>query len=187
MTCYELKMVDFIAFLLGEKEQPENWNDIFSEYVGLRENKSSVYLLRLMTEINYLQNKYKIIIESVRILAVKKVEDLVDILKSHGFRAAYDWNNPSTYSRDLKAVLSGAKRLLTQCQRKQEELETYQKKHSKDAERKDFYMWAVALGEHRGHRVDLEVTTVAEWCIMLNNYERYCEVQNAKHNNLIKK
>lgn len=197
MNCYSLKMSLFIAYLLNEIVKPDNWDDIYSEYIGLRENKSSMFILKLMTEIKYLKTKYFIIEKTCEtLIGVGKSEscDLIDIselkiiLKDYGFRAQYDIKNKSTYTRDIKAALSGAKKLITLWQRKEQELQQYEKRHAgKEVQKKDFNIWAITLGKYLGFRIDLEVTTVAEWCEMLNQYEKYCEVINAEANNQLKK
>lgn len=187
MTCYTLKMSAFISCLMNEVEKPDNWDDIYSEYIGLRENKSSLFILSLMKDIAYLKTKHFIINKCCEVLAIAYSKELVDELKKYGFRAEYNWDNKSTYSRDLKSALSGAKKLITLWQRKEQELEQYQKKHAgKEVQKKDFFIWAITLGKFLGFRIDLEMVTVAEWCEMLNQYERYCEVENSKQNNLLK-
>lgn len=179
-------MEKFMGYLLDEESRPDEWADIYAEYIGLRENKSSLFVLGLMREIVYLKTKNFIINKCCEVLAVAPSPELIAELKAYGFRGAYDWNNKSTYSRDLRAALSGAKKLITLWQRKEEELERYQARHAgKELSKKDFYVWAVTLSEFMKFRVDLSVTMVAEWCEMLNKYERYCETANAQQNNIL--
>jgi hypothetical protein len=187
----------FISYLLGEADKPVNWEDLHSEYVSLRENKNSTFIIKLMTEITYLKTKYNLcekIAETLIEIAKHERAELIDIsgltgmLKDYGYRAEYNLKNKSTFTRDVKIVLSGIKKLTTTWQRKEEELAEYQKKYAgKEVQRKDFYVWAVTLSKYFGYRVDLEAVTVSEWCEMLNQYERYCEVQNAENTNQLNK
>lgn len=196
VTCYNLKMIDFIDYLLGEKTPlPDNWEDIHAEYIGLIESKSSLFILGVMKEISTCKAKYQIIQEACSVMLVcfraklgnDTIKRLKDVLKGYGFRAEYNTENPATFSRDIKAALSGSKRLIMQWERKEKELEEYQKRHAGEAlQRKDFFVWAVTLSEFLGFRVDLSTIVVAEWCQMRNQYEKYCEVKNAEQNNKLK-
>lgn len=195
MNCYSLTMSQFLDYLFGETKPPE-WDDIYSEYIGLRENKSSLFILTLMKEIAYLKTKHYIIERACTTAAqvvsmspegmMPDISELIKVIKEYGFKGEYNVKNKSTFSRDIKIVLSQIKKLITTRQRKEEELEEYQKKHAgKELTRKDFNVWAITLGKYLGYRVDLAVTTVAEWCMIMNEYERYCEVENSKQNNIL--
>lgn len=189
-TAYNTKMILFISWLMEEEPKPEDWEDLYSEYIGLRENKSSLYILGLIKEIAYLKTKYQIVNQAVEMLNLCFENTLIDqgqeikkILKEYNFRFQFDMTKPELFSRDLRAVLSGNKKTITTWQRKEAELEEYQKKHAGEAwKKKDFYVWAITLGEHQGYRIDLETIYVAEWCQLLNKYEQYCEVKNAQYN-----
>ncbi len=170
-------------------QRPDNWEDIYSEYIGLRENKSALFILSLIKDITFLKAKYNIVEQCCKLLTVcfdnvliAEVETLKDTLRMENFRFAFDLKDPGTFTANIKAVLSANKKKITTWQRKEKELKEYQEKHAGKAwDRKSFYVWAVTLSDYKGgSRVDLEIITVAEWCIMMNNYERYCEVVNAQ-------
>jgi len=181
-------MVQFMAWLLEEEPLPECWNDLYSEYISLRENKGSQYILSLVKEIVFLKAKYQIVEQCCTTLLIcfKNVllpsyQELKEVLRWYNFRQALPMDNEALFTRDVRAILSANKKMITTWQRKEQELKEYQEKHSgKSWDRKAFYVWAITLGEHQGYRVDLDVTTVAEWCHLLNNYEKYCEVVNAQ-------
>lgn len=190
LTCYSVMMDDFIPWFLEETPRPESWDDLYSQYISLRENKSALFILGLIKEITFLKAKYKIIEEACKMMGVCFINNLVDaaaelktVLRLYNFRQPFDMNNELTFSRDIRAVLSANKKTITTWQRKEKELEDYQAKHTGKAwDRKGFYVWAITLGEHQGYRIDLKVTSVAEWCQLLNKYDRYCEVVNAQQN-----
>lgn len=179
-----------MAWLLDEESKPEDWDDLYSEYIGLRESKSSLYILGLIKEIAYLKTKYQVINTACEMLnlcfentLLEQAKELKEILRQYNFRFSYDMLKPELFARDLRATLSGNKKTITTWQRKEKELDEYQKKHSGDAwKKKDFYIWAITLGEHQGYRIELEATFVAEWCQLMNKYEQYCEIKNAQHN-----
>jgi len=181
VNCSELKMNVFIRCLLGQVTIPD-WEDIYNEYVSLRENKQSSFVLDLMKDITYLQTKVFIITKCVEVLAGCYSRELVMELKQCGCKGKFDYSDISAYSNDLKAALSYAKKYQGQSERRSKELEDYQARHGgKVIERKDFDIWAITLGKWMGYRVDYDVVTVSEWCEMMNQYERYCEVVNAKN------
>lgn len=190
MTCYELVMEDFLVFLLGENKDPlpQWWDEVYSEYIGLRENKGSSFILDITKEIIYLQTKIFIITKCVEVLATVYSMDLVLELKQCGCKGVFDWSDKTGYSNDLKAAITFAKKYKNQIEKKEKELETYKIRHGNKAiERKDFEVLRVTLFKYYGNRIDFKVITVAEWCIMLNEYDRYCEVVNAEQENLLNK
>lgn len=191
MTCNELKMNPFINCLVSGNTDlvggPEAWEQIHSEYIGLRENKSSSYILNMIKEILYLQTKVFIIEKCVEVLAYTYSRDLVMELKQCGCRGKFDASNAAQYSADLRAAMTYGKKYIGQINRKEAELQEYYKRHGNNGtiQRKDFDIWAITLGKFMGFRIDYDVVTVAEYCHMMNMYERYCEVENAKANNLL--
>lgn len=187
-TCYTLKMNDFIPMVLNETTLPENWDDIYSEYIGLRESKGSSFILDLLKDITYMQTKQFIINECVKLLAMVYSRELVIELKILGCKGKFDWSDAGQYSADLRAAISYAKKFNSQIAKKEKELEDYNKRYAgKGIERKDFDIWGITLSKYLGYRVDYSQVTVSEWCAMMNQYERYCEVENARHNNLLNK
>lgn len=191
MTCSELKMNVFINCLLSgntsEVGGDEAWEEIYAEYIGLRENKSSSYILSMLKEITFLQTKVFIINKCVEVLAVTYSRDLVNELKQCGCKGRFDWSDKAAYSNDLKAAISYSKKYKNQFERKEKDLEDYYKRHGGGViQRKDFDIWAVTLSKFMGFRIDYDEVTVSEYCHMMNQYERYCEVSHAEENNMIK-
>lgn len=185
-TCSTLKMSPFLDILLGEVPQPEWWEELHSEYIGLRENKSTSFILDMVKEITYLQTKVFIITKCVEVLAHTYSRDLISELKICGCKGKFDWSNQVQYSNDLRACISYSKKYINQYQKKEKELADYYKRHGgEQIQRKDFDIWAITLGKYQGYRIDFDVVTVAEYCHLMNSYERYCEVENAKNNNLL--
>lgn len=188
MTCYEIKMSQFLKWYLEEEPQPSDWENLYAEYISLRENKSSQFIVNLIKEIAYLKAKYQIVETCCRMLPicfdnklVSEAETLKDELRKYNYRFAFDMANEKTFSANIRAVLTGNKKNISLWERKEKELKDYQEKHNSKAwTRKDFYVWAITLGEHQKQRVDLEIVSVAEWCIMMNRYEQYCEIVNAQ-------
>jgi hypothetical protein len=180
-------MAEFIAVLIGEKIIAE-WEDIYSEYVGLRENKSSSFILDILKAITYLRTKQYIIKKCIEVLAVVYSRELATELKLSGCKGKFDWADKEGYSNDLRAADSYQKKFNSQIKKKEKELDEYQKRYGKDSiSRKDFDIWAITLGKYLGFRIDYNVMTVSEWCAAMNQYERYCEIMNAENENLLNK
>lgn len=187
MTCSELKMNQFIAALLGDLSHVgAHWEDIYNEYVSLRENKASSYILDLMKEITYLQTKVFIIQKCVEVLARVYSAELVLEVKQCGCKGKFNWDDPVKYSADLKAALSFATKYKAQADRKNKELEDYHKLHGDEiVSRKQFDVQAITLTKFLGVWVDYDVMTVAQYCHAMNQYDAYCEVTHAEHNNIL--
>lgn len=187
MNCSNVIMNDFIECLLTSDYEKlggqEAWEELYSEYIGLRENKSSSYVLSIIKEITYLQTKVFIIVKCCEVLAVVYSRELVNEIKQCGCKGRFDWSNKDQYSNDVKAAVSYSKKYITQYQKKEKELADYNTRHGNIAiQRKDFDIWAVTLSKFIGFRVDYNVVYVSEYCHMMNMYERYCEVSHAEEN-----
>src|SRR5688572_5571658 len=141
MNCYQLKMTPFMDWFLGENletnPRPDNWEDIFNEYMSLRENKSSAYMLNLAKEITFIKAKYQIVEHTCKTLVVcfehhfiSSAAELVAILKQYNHRYKFDLKDEKSFSQNIRATLSSNKKLISTWQRKESELEDYQKKHA---------------------------------------------------------
>lgn len=185
-TCYTMPMSVFIRIITGEEPEPVYWEDIFTEYIGLRENKDTKFLIRIEVDIKTLVLRRECILAAVPILAGEYNRDLVNELKKEGCKGRFDFSDKAGYSNDLRAATTYAKRFNTQIKAKQKEIDVYRAKYSgKQIQRKDFEVNAVTLMDHFKMNIDYDTLTVARWCEMNNKYEMYCEVRNATNRNLI--
>lgn len=187
LTVHNITMNQFITAWQGDLSfVGAAWDDIHNEYLSLRENKRSGYILDLMKEITYLQTKAFIVVESCKLLAVHYSRELVTEIKLVGCKGKFDFSDKATYSANLEAAIMKATQYKNQAARKEKELEDYQKKHGgTKVDRKEFDIWAVTLSKHNNFYVDFDIISPARFCLMMNEYDRYCEVYNAEHNNLI--
>lgn len=192
INCYTLKMNPFIDCLETENYESvggkERWDEIYNEYMSLRENKSISYVLELIKQITYLNTKVFIIVKCVEILANTDEynREIVMELKQTGVRGRFDFSNKAQYYTDLKAAISYSKKYSNQCMNLEKELENFQKKYDQQkSTRREFEEWAVELTKHLSTNIDFDVITVARYCFMMNSYERYCEVKNAQKNNIL--
>lgn len=178
MTCSSITMTKFLAALQGDLSFVGTyWEDIYNEYIGLRENKRSSFVLDLVKEITYLQTKEFIIIKCVQLLATPVYSrELVMELKECGCKGKFDYSDLVAYSNDLKAALSFAKKYKNQIERKEKDLQEYRDRHGANINNNEFfYDMAVTLWRFMGSRVDYDIVTVKEWCKMMNDYDRHCE------------
>lgn len=184
----------FIDCLVEENYEqvggPEAWEEIYNEYMSLRENKSISYVLDLIKQITYLNTKIFVIIKCVDVLANSNEynREIVMELKQTGVRGKFDFSKKAQYLADLKAAISYSKKYTNQVFSLEKELSAFQAKYDKKkSTRKEFEEWAVELTKHLSVNINFEDITVARYAFMMNSYERYCEVRNAQKNNLIGK
>jgi hypothetical protein len=167
-------------------KKPDWYEDVNNEYMSMRENKNNLYVLDLMKEIVQLNSQLFIIAQCLSVLEVRYVRELVLDLKQEGCSGRFDWSNKAQYRGDLKAAASRSKRLISQRNRLQEELDAFHAKYSGgDVTPDHFDDWAVELSKFMGYNVRLDQTTVSTWVKMMNKYDRYSEVVNAEQNNLL--
>lgn len=187
VTCYDIKMAEFIKCLLGESII-DGFEEIYSEYVGLRESKSASYLLTLINDIDYLKSKQFIIFKLIEVLADIPDKRLIAELKSKGCRGKFDFNDKAQYSNDLRAAYSYGKKFNGQIRARELEIENFSKKNGgKDVNRKFFEDLAATLESYCNHSIDFETITVARFVSKWNQYDKYCEVAHADKNNMINK
>ena len=186
--CNKILMSVFLDWMFEEQPRPDNYEDIYYEYASLRENKNSKFVLELIKEISYLETKVFLASRLVQQLSDIYSRDLVMELKSLGFKGTFNWSNKEKYYADLSAIVSNIKRYIHQLNKKQLELKQIENRHgASKLERRDFDIWAITLWKYMGSRVDFGVIMISEWCFMMNDYERYCEVENAKVENVWQK
>ena len=187
LTCYDIKMSLFIKALLG-KTTIEGFEEIYSEYIGLRENKSASYLLSLVNDIDYMKSKQFVIFKLVEVMAELYDVRLVIELKNKGCRGKFDWSDPVGYSNDLKAAYNYAKRFNGLIKAKEKEIEVYKERNGGNGEisEKFFEDLAATLEKYYGHYIHYDILTVARFVSKWNQYDKYCEVTNAQENNLLK-
>jgi hypothetical protein len=188
LYCHKIKMNQFLSWLCSEEPKPDNWEDIYNEYMSLREHKDGEFILEIIKEIGYLETKLYITSSICDFLSYSYDRDLVNELKGLGYKGKFDWSNKAQYFSDLKAVISSSKKLIGQIDRKNKELDKYRAKYSgEDINRNQFIADSVTIGKYLTYRVDFEAISVAEWCHMINSYNKYCEVKNAMANNILDK
>lgn len=187
MTIITLKMDQFLdAFFAAEK--PVWWEEVFSDYISMRENANSQYVLELMKEVAFLENRFFITSKCIEVLSIGYSDMLAQELKNQGMRGAFNPEMPAQYANDLKAARSASKRIQGQIARKMKELADYQAQYGgKEITRKDFEAWNVSLEKFMGFQIHFDQVTVSKWLTYLNKYEAHCEVMNAQENNLLNK
>lgn len=185
-TCYDIKMSQFISALLG-KTIIEGFEKIYSEYIGLRENKSATYLLSLINEIDYMRSKQFVIFKVVEVLAEIYDIRLVAELKNKGCKGKFNPDNKEQFSNDLRAAVTYGKRFNGLIKIKEKEIEVFKSKSGgQEVNEKFFEDLAATLEKYYGHYIDFDTLTVARFVSKWNQYDKYCEVMNAEQNNMIK-
>lgn len=185
MTIHDVKMQQLIEAIFCE-EKPDWFEQVYYDYLGSRMNAESKYLLELLRDVTYLENKIYVIDTCVEWLRMVYSEDMVIILKQNGITGRFDHNNKDQYQVDLKTATTTNKKNMSQLRVKKRELEQYQSRLSgNEIKREDFTSTSVELSKFMGFRVDFEVISVYEFCVMCNKYDAYLEVKNSQVNNLL--
>lgn len=192
MTCSDINMNVFLKCLLENNYEDvggeEKWTEIYNEYMSLRENKSSDYILSLVKDVLYCQSRVFIINKCVEFLANEYSRPVVMELKSCGCKGKFDFSNKEMYISDLKRAITFSKKYDDRAKKAEKEYETYKLRYGNTVvKRKDFEVWAVTLGKYMHTYIDFSLVSPSRWCQMLNEYDRYCEVSHAQDNNMINK
>lgn len=187
MTIYTLTMQEFLSAMYAETK-PVWWEDIYAEFLSERINRDNSYILDLLKEIAHLENKEFIIGQCIIGLSYGYSQVLAMEIKQAGFMGRLDPSDKIGYSNNLRAASSFNKKFRGQISRKRKELEDYYAKQGdKSSKRSDWDAQAVELSRFMGFRIDHATITISEYCQICNKFDAYNEVQNAQHNNMIKK
>lgn len=199
--CHELTMDRFIAAvcdsdlekLVKHGRAPLvvleiHFQNLYNEFVDLRGDKNGAVALDLLKEIAYLSGKKSVLQECVNILRIRPVAEIVTELRQMGYSYAFDHTDKEAYEKDLKRVETSLKRTDSDIRNKQKELDRMKANESDGGgfKRSDFHAINTRLWKYMGSHIKMTDISVAEWCAMMRELDRYIEVANAQHNNLLK-
>lgn len=85
--------------LLKVKDAENIWNEIYEEFQKRDNNPVNNRIFRIQTDIEYLQTKYNLILMCVDSLRFEPNDDLISILKVHGYNI-----NDKEYMRSLEYI-----------------------------------------------------------------------------------
>lgn len=176
-------MSDFIDGLEGnyKKLSKENWNNILEEFNNLQNNKVGAEILEFEKEIAVLRFKISIINTCISSLWDMYSRDLVLELKKYGYNQKLDWANKKEYYKNLRLILSSSKTLSIKLEKTKKEFELFLSKFpSSKNTRLDFIKVTTNLSKFMQHYVDLKKVSVAEWLVMVENYERELNKSNGR-------
>lgn len=188
MKCSDITVNQFRAALKGDLSiVGGSWEDIYNEYISLRENKQSSYVLDLIKEITYLETKEFIIVKVVQVLA-KPIysRELVMELLQCGCKGKFDFSDLQAYSTDLGNALKYSATYRRKADQKQKDLDEYRARHGGTISEDDYFNTiAVKLWRFMGSRVDYDVVRLSEFCHLVNEYDKYCEASAEDRSNEI--
>ena len=178
-------MTDFLKCIDGDYTPVENnfeiWRDLYYEFISLRGSKDGGYILKLRKDITGLELRFNIVISCIEVLKQIYSKPLADELKSQGFLLPLDWSNKPQYLNNLNKILSKAKSMLIQADKKKAELKDIEVKYAdKKITSEDFENYQPIISKYQGYRIDYNVVSVLEWCKIVNQYEKYIEMKSVE-------
>lgn len=186
ISCNELPLFNFIKlsvigdmeYLYKEKARPwmkpadltEIWDKIADEYKVLIKDKKSSHVLTLLKDITFMNNQLMLIQLSVNFLHKYYEPGICDLLRRLGFQYAFK-DDESLY-KDLKLVVSSAKRILVDKIAAEKELESIPS-DGKAATENDYIALIGQMSKYMNFKIDPKNTTIAEFVsyIQMNNLE----------------
>lgn len=183
-SCSELPLYNFIKILVDNnfsylvKKQglikanvDEAWADIFSEYISLSNSAQQNYLLTILKDITFLNNKIILVQSIVNQLLIQHNEELVKQLRSFGFRYKYDPSNEEAYFNDLRLTITQSKSMLVKIDLRKAELAKLNKSESKVTE-SEYDSLLFELGKFQGFPFRAKDNTVSQFIVCLNAFKK---------------
>lgn len=179
---------DLSALIISGKhnvaELQNAWIDIYSEFVDLTETADKKAMFRLFQNILELKIKHLRVSRMVQYMAVQWDEDFVNELRGMNFRYKYDTSRPNEYSKDLNMIMTRIKSWLIEIALLEDEYNAYEEKNKGEQPKRIYFIQSlVRLAKWQGGgRIDPDKTTVAEYCMIKNDYHNYYDVVNKESN-----
>jgi len=135
------------------------WETIYNEYLLLLGNKKNSFLLSLLKQITFLNNRIELIARICTALSGYYDTELCSLLKRMGFNFPF---TPETLEKDIKKTLIGAKSIILKRNETQGELEALQAdEDSGEVTEMDFYALVAQISKYMQISIDPKNTTVA--------------------------
>ena len=181
--CAELPLINFIKIVCDanrlrewltitgtpkESDLLQAWEKISESYNDLMGDTTQVYLLDLLSQISYLDEKLRIVYNIVAYLSVNRSEGLIKVLQED-LNFNYEYSDESI-ERDLKATVSEIKIDKVNLELNQNELKEHKDKGKPPTE-SDYDSILSTLSKHQGYHIRKQDITVSEFIAILNNFK----------------
>lgn len=177
---YSVMLIDGEA---TEEELQQAWAKIYDEYLDLTSKNNNNEFLFLWNEYESLFYKHTVIEQCVELLKWWHDENLVGILKQHGYNFPFNPEDTERYWKDLERVVTRSKKLLLDMKVRKEQLDAIQSASSgAKIDRNYFDTILVVLSKFSQYHIDEEKTTVGRYVNMLNLYITHCRQLTNKAN-----
>lgn len=160
------------------------WNNLYSQYISLIRNPSMASYNSLVENITKRQYELKIIHMSIYSLSKVYNEELIDILKYHGYNYSFDFSNQESYLKDLDRCRNRSNALVRDIEEMKKELEGLTKGgDNKPITRESVSADIAIISKFMGYAIDENNTTAGKYASMINLYHSHYEQlqKNAKH------
>lgn len=164
-----------LAIIFSKKELSNIWDDIFSEYNLLIDDKSVNLSFELFKDINVFHNKITIINSLVFLLRQTYSPSSIELLREHGFNFSF---TKETYLDDCNKVISRAKSIVMQLIEKEHQYEELRKNNEGEIKESDYTDLLFEISKIAGHRISAREITVTEFVSAYNSYKREVERSN---------
>lgn len=179
-NCSELPLYNFIKATItndvtwlkisgnpSDEDLHEAWSTIQGDFEDMQKDSQSDYLLNLISQITYTDERLRIIYNVVSILEIKRSEALISILQNElGFNYEY---SEESLQRDLKLTLSEIKMDQVNLELSRKEYEDYKAK-GKPVTELDYDKLISRLSKYQGYHIKSKEITVTQFISILNDF-----------------
>jgi hypothetical protein len=166
---FKCLIVDYNGYddIVVPKDANERWEAIKNEWVELLDDATTAYYYQLVLEIVYLQTRYNIVRQLLKIVWDREDmdEDSMKIYIGALKEWRYFWNEKATKTTEVDRLLKQLKRSQNKITLKLDELEKMREENDMDNEDSSTLdKQAVALEQITGkNNIDTRTTSVSKW------------------------
>lgn len=169
VKCITTKNLNYLI-ISGQPSQ-ENlskaWIDIGDEYADLSQDNLHDFLLNLMSQISYLDEKLRIVYNIVAYLENKRSEGLIEVLQND-LEFPYEYSEESI-QQDLKMTVNDIKMDQINLELSHVELKAFRDKNTEPTEI-DYNKLISRVSKYQGYAIKQKETTLLEFTVMLNDF-----------------
>lgn len=168
---------DLVKPLFTKKALQDIWDNIFSEYTLLMDDKNANVSFELFRDINVFHNKITIINAFVFSLRQEYNIIAIESLREYGFNFKF---TKETYLNDCNGVIERSKNIVMQLIEKEHEYNDLKKNRDNEIKETDYTDLLFEISKSAGHRLSAREITVIEFISAYNSFKR--EIERDKNN-----
>jgi hypothetical protein len=157
----------------SQAELEEAWDNLYIEYCDLVGNSKG---LRMARDIKFLEAKLSSCLMCLYDLKTTYSPDCIKILHEYGYRRKFDYNDPESYTTDIKAVEVQLGAVVIQIRQAKIYYDMEKPQSPKKFTEQKFYETLAAINNHNKNHVSMKDLTAYEFAMLYSALKKEIEL-----------